>query len=323
MPSKKILYFSLLIALGLGIFYFSFWHREFRQTNFSLKNSNITKVELVAKYDTLRLTKSNGTWFINDFFVADSIAVSNFINILKSISAVAPATLKTGDNLNQLFQTKGIGVCIFSGKRLRKKYSIASIAEFNYKPVALNSGSGVPYYIESPNAVNDLVEYFSVNPDKWLAGKLFTEPVEQIEEVRVEFPDKEKGFTIELGKNQIALYNSAGDRVSNINLANISNLYYSFDNSRLLYPTKAEVNSAIPENIIATLHLKMLSGKTYEYFFYRITGVGFSNILGQELYYNPNRLLIKLSENKFLVGTYLHFHYVLCPLDVYVNNYEK
>lgn len=323
MPSKKVLYFSLLIALGVGIFYFSLWHREFRQTNFSLKDSNITKVELVAKYDTLRLTKSNGNWFINDFFIADTIVVSNFLDILQSISAVAPATLKTANNLNQLFQSEGIEVCIFSGNRLRKKYMIASIAEFNYKPVALNRGSGVPYYIESPNAIDDLVEYFSVNPDKWLAGKLFTEPVEQIEEVRVEFPEKGKGFTIELGGNQIALYNSSGDRVSNINLANISNLYYSFDNSMLLYPTKAEVNSAIPENIIATLYLKMLSGKTYKYIFYRITGNGFSNILGQELHYNPNRLLIKLSENKFLVGTYLHFHYVLCPLDVYVNNYEK
>jgi hypothetical protein len=320
MPSKKILFLSLLIALGVGLFYFTHWYREYRQTNFSYKNSHISAIELVFKSDTLRLTKSNGHWFINDFFIADSIAVGNFIDILQSISSLAPATLKTGDNLHQLFQAKGIGVRIYSGKRLGKEYRIASIAEFNYKPVALKSGSEVPYYVDSPNAVNDLIDYYSVNPDKWLAGKLFTEPVEAIEKIKAVFPDKEKGYTLELGGNQIALFNSAGDRVSNINLANISNLYYSFDNFRLLYPTNAEVNSAIPENLIASIHLKMLSGKAYEYNFYRITGKEFNNILGQELHYNPNRLLVKLSENQFLVGTYLHFHYVLCPIDVYVNN---
>lgn len=323
MPSKKILFLLLFIALGIGVFYFFHWYREYRQTNFSYENSSITKVELVMKSDTLRLTKSNGNWLINELFIADSSAVSNFIDILKSISAIVPATLKTDDNLAQLFQGKGVGVFIYKGKRLRKEYRIVSIAEFNYKPVALNSGSEVPYYVESPNAVGDLVEYFSVNPNKWLAGKLFTEPVEDIKEIRVVFPDKEKGYSIELGGNQIALFNSAGNRVSNINLANISSLYYSFDNFKLLYPSKAEENSAKPENLIASLQLKMLSGKTYQYTFYRITGKGFTNILGQELGYNPNRLLVKLSENRFLVGTYLHFHYVLCPIDVFVNNYEK
>jgi len=323
MSSKKILFLSLPIALGIGIFYFFRWHREFRQTNFSYKNSSITKVDLVMKSDTLRLTKSNGNWLINEFFIADSSVVSNFIDILQSISAIAPATLKTDENLTQLFQEKGIGVFIYKGNRLRKKYRIASIAEFNYKPVALNSGSVVPYYVESSNAVGDLVEYFSVNPNKWLAGKLFTEPVEDIEEIRVVFPDMEKDYTIELGGKQIALFNSAGNRVSNLNLANISSLYYSFDNFKLLYPTKAEENSAKPENLIASLQLKMLSGKTYQYSFYRITGKGFTNILGQEVGYNPNRLLVKLSENRFLVGTYLQFHYVLCPIDVFVNNYEK
>jgi len=324
MSGKKIFFLSLLIVLGIGIFYFFHWYREFRQTNFSYKSSSITKVELVMKSDTLRLTKSNGHWLINEFFIADSFAVSNFIDILQSISAIAPATLKTNDNLAKLLQGKDIGVFIYKGKRLRKEYRIASIAEFNYKPVVLNSGSGVPYYVESPNAVNNLVEYFSVNPDKWLAGKLFIEPVEEIKEIKVVFPDKEKGYSIVFGGNQIiSLFNFAGNMVSNINLANISNLYYSLDNFKLYYPTKAEMVSAIPENLIASLQLKMLSGKTYEFTFYRITGKGFTNILGQELGYNPNRLLVKLSENRFLVGTYLHFHYVLCPIDVFVNNYEK
>jgi len=322
MPSKKILFPTLLIALGVGLFYFTRWYREFRQTNFSYSGSNIAKVELATKSDTLRLTMSNGNWFVNDVFIADSIAVTNFIDILQYLSAVAPATLKTTDNLNQLFQTKGIEVRIYSGKRLRREYRIASIAEFNYKLVAINSGSEVPYYLESSVVVDELVEYFSVDPDKWLAGKLFTEPVEAIEEIKVIFPDKEKSYTIKLGENQIALFNSAGDRVPNINLANISNLYYSFDNFRLLYPTNAQVNSAQPENLIASTHLKMLSGKTYHFSFYRITGKGFTNILGEELKYNPNQLLVKLSENRFLVGTYLHFHYLLCPIDVYVNNYE-
>ncbi len=323
MSSKKIIFLSLLIALGIGLFYLSRWYKEFRQSDFSFSSSQITAIELVMKSDTLRLTKSDGNWFINDFFLADSAVVSNFIDILQSISAIAPATLKTDENLIQLFQRKGIGVFIYKGKRVKKEYRIASVAEFNYKTVALNSGSEVPYYVESANAVDNLVEYFSVNPDKWLAGKLFPEPVEAIEEIKAIFPDKAKGYTIELGGNQIALINSAGDRLSNINLANISNLYYSFDNLKLLYPTKAETNSAIPENIISSLKLKMLNGKTYEYTFYRIAGKGFTNILGQELSYNPNRLLVKLSENRFLVGSYLHFHYVLCPIDVFVNNYEK
>ena len=323
MSSKKILFLSLLIAFAIGLFYFSTWYREYRQTDFSYDSSHITAIELVMKSDTLRLTKSDGIWFINDFFIADSAVVSNFIDILQSISAVAPATLKTDDNLTQLFQEKGIGVFIYKGKHVCKEYRIASIAEFNYKPVALNSGSVDPYYIDSPNAVDNLVEYFSVNPDKWLSGKLFTEPVEAIEEIKVDFPDNEKGYTLELGGNQIALSNSAGNRMPNINLANISNLYYSLDNFKLHYPTKAEIDSAKPENLISSLQLKMLNGKTYEYTFYRITGKGFTNILGQELGYNPNRLLVKLSENKFLVGSYLHFHYVLCPIDVFVNNYEK
>ncbi|MEW5844812.1 MAG: hypothetical protein AB1777_00945 [Bacteroidota bacterium] len=322
MSTKKILLVSLIVAGGVGILHLLQWYRDYRQSNFSLKGSSITAIELIKGTDTLRLTNSEGIWLINGFYLADSATVSSFIDILRNINAVAPATLKTADDLLLLFQEKAIRVCIYN-KSLKKEYRIASVAEFNYKPVALTVGSETPYYVESPIASIDLIEYFSVNPDSWLASKLFVESPEEIACIKVDFPNNNKGYTIKFTENDIVLLSVNGNRLSNINLANISNLYYSFGDLKLRYPNKSEVISAKPENLIAVLQLQMANRKTYEYKIFRIVGEGYTNILGQKLEYNPNRILIKLAENHFLVGTYTHFHYMLSPIDEFVNNYEK
>lgn len=323
MSTKKILIVILIVAGGLGILYLTQWYRDYRQSNFSIKSSNITAIELIKGTDTLRLTNSEGIWLINGFYIADSATVYSFIDLLQNINTIAPATLKTGDNLLLLLQNKAIRVCIYNKKSLKKEYRIASVAEFNYKPIALNESSEIPYYVESPIASTDLIEYFSVNPDSWLASKLFPESLEEIASIKVDFPNTDKGYTIKFMVNDIVLFSANGNRLTNINIANISNLYHSFSDLKLRYPTKFEENSAKPENLIAVLQVQMANGKSYEYNIYRIVGVGYTNILGQKLGFNPNCILIKLAENRFLVGTYLHFHYVLSPIDEFVNNYEK
>jgi len=325
MSAKKIITLTLLIvALGLGIFYFVRWCRSYNQSKFFVKSSAIKAIELVKESDTLRLANSNGIWYLNDFYFADSASVAQFINILRTIKSIAPATLKTGDDMAQLFKSKAIQVIIFgSNNSLLREFLIASIPEFNYKPVALKGGFLTPYYVESIVATDDLIEYFSLNPDSWLASKLFIEPLDDVVKIKVDFPQNQKGYTIQLDEDSIILLSSTGSKLSGINLANVSSLFYSFGDLKLRFPCKNDILSAKPENTIVELQIEMVSGKTYEYTIYKITGKDFTNILGQKLEYDPNRLLIKLPNNRFLIGTYLQFHYVLCSIDEYVNNSEN
>ncbi|HBI81399.1 MAG TPA: hypothetical protein DDY04_05550 [Bacteroidales bacterium] len=324
MSAKKIITLTILIAaIGIGIFYFFRWYRHYNQSNFSIKSSGIRAVELVKEPDTLRLANSHGIWYLNDFYYADSASVEQFIHLLRTIKPIAPATLKIGDDMTQLLKSKAIQVRIFGSNSLLREFLIASIPEFNYKPVAFKGGFLTPYYVESTVATDDLIEYFSLNPDSWLASKLFTEPLDDVIKIKVDFLQNQKGYTIRLDEDSIILLSSTGSKLSGINLANVSSLYYSFNDLKLKFPCENDILSAKPENIIVELQIEMISGETYKYTIYRITGKDFTNILGQKLEYDPNRLLIKMNNNRFLIGTYLQFHYILCTIDEYVNNSEN
>lgn len=307
----------MVLLLGLGmvsiLIYGIRFYRDNSQKNFSIGSVWPTRIEIVSENDTLTLSFHKNTWYVNQTYLADSSAVNQFIEMIRGLNAFAPATSYRSNDLAAI-EENAYELKFYKKSRLVKHFYIAFIPKFNYKPVGLHHGAKQAFYIESSLVADDMYDYLSVSPNQWLAARLFPEPIDSISEIRISYPaDSASSYTIDFLGNQIRVFDSSSRQETKFDIARISLLYHSFENIRLRVATREQQKSAVRENILATVEILMSNDKRYSFKLYRIAGDSYTNILGQSVKFDPDRLMIHSAEFGYLTGSYLDFHYILYP----------
>ncbi len=312
---KRFILSFLLLALVFLIFYGSSLYHEYSQKNFSIGSVSPSRFEIVRGNDTVTLSFHKNIWYVNQRYLADSSAVFQFIQLIRSLNAFAPATSKNRSNDLAAIKENAFELKCYKKSRLVKHFYISFLPKFNYKAVGLLHGAEQAYYLESNLVVDDLNEFFSVNPNHWLAARMFPEPIDSISSVRIIYPaDSTSSYAIDFSGNQIRVFDSSGKQEFNFDIARISLLYHSLENTRLRVATPEQQKSAGRENLLATVEILMRNGNRYSFELYRIAGDSYTNILGQSVKFDPDKLLIHSAELAYLTGSYLDFHYILYPL---------
>lgn len=310
---KRFILSLLLVALAFLIFYGSRLYREYYQKNFSIGSVSPSRFEIVRGNDTLTLSFHKNTWNVNQTYLADSSAVNQFVELIRGFNAFAPATSYRSNDLDAI-RENAYELKFYKKSRLVKHFYIAFIPKFNYKPVGLMHGAKQAFYIESSVVSDDMDDYLSVSPDHWLAARLFPEPLDSISSVRIIYPaDSSSSYTIDFLGSQIRVFDSWGRQELKFDIARISLLYHSLENTRLRVASPEQRKSAVMENMLASVEIRMRNGSRYSFELYRIAGDSFTNILGQSVKFDPDRLLIHSAEFGYLTGFYLDFHYILYP----------
>ncbi|QKG80171.1 hypothetical protein [Tenuifilum thalassicum] len=320
MSKNRVLSFILFVVLVVSAYIFYLWFTG-KDDSFKVEVNKVSRVELIKGTDSLFLEKNESYWLLNKRHLADEKAVQYFFDVLGSLNVISPATLKVDKKIEEVIPLSSVKLNAYKGGWLLQSFYVASIPEFNYKPVALKVGGYKPYYIESAYAQDDLMDYFAVNPNYWVSNRLFIEPIDAIETINVTFPDVSKSYKIRFTDKDILITNYKGQEVDSFDLARVSRIYNSWENLKLRVPADSLLKSIKPDNLLETITLDFAGGKTYTFHLYKITGDAYKNLLGEALSYDPNHILISTSDNRILLGTYYHFHFILSHIDdLIVNN---
>ncbi|GEM_PF-739270 len=322
-PRFKKEFLILGIAAGaLLLSFLVFIYYEGKREPFAIGKLEPTQIKILRGNDTLCINQNQGTWYINYSYPANIEEIQFFIGILQSLKGYAQASINPSDSVLSLIKSKGTLVRIFKGRNVIKEYWVASIPAFNYKPIGLLMNSHCPYYIETPTASDDLIEYFSTSPNRWLAGRLFPEPIEWLANISVSYPNRpQSSYRLTFDDRQLFVTDGNGVRYDSVKMVEVSMLYFSLDALKLEGATVEQQESAKPANLIANVAFEMQNGKKYEFSLYRINGENFKNVLNEPIDYDPNKFLIEYqNEKRFLIGYYFHFHHLLQSINYLVNN---
>lgn len=210
MNNKKSIFLILGFLALLVVAYFSKQKHSSLSSKDSLpilpKNSEITRLEIGNKENTLSISLNNEQWLINQQTTADADLIIELLNNLSLLQTHSLVAKQQAQELTEKLKTQGRSIKIFQNKKL--VYSL-SVGLFNNKDYAISASGKVHFIALKGKPGASIFNQLAADATKWQDKLLINLKPNEIASVIVEYPSAlEKGFRIENKNNTTKLYNS-------------------------------------------------------------------------------------------------------------------
>lgn len=159
----------------------------------NIKIDLINKIEIISRGKTLSLDKQNSKWKYNnskDFYVDDSV-INKALDELKTAASSEIELISNNRERKSEFKTddSGLEIKIYQANKQVDNFIIGGLAS-DYASSYISTPESVATYAVKA----DLTDVF--NPAEWRDLTIFSTPVEKINKIRFQYPNRE--FTVEL-----------------------------------------------------------------------------------------------------------------------------
>ena len=313
---KLTIILSLCVVLGT-LAYYSWIKKDSTlgvdRVQFMLaKPWDVTRIQLSSKEYEAILIKSD-----NDFTIegkeADIKRIQFLILLSSGIEITAPAPLSMQNTLSEAMEN-GISVQFF---KRRKSLLSFRLCRYENQMYARLDGSEEIYKISIKGYPNvDYVRICDPYPDHWKSHTLFNLSPENIDLVRIEYPETpSEGFLIIRSKDKslLLLDDTGKDTLSNIDMNALHDYLYFFDGIKYTPEPKEkdfENSSISSDNLFFSMRITTSTKDTISLKGYRKPSDQ-SGKIDRYLFYGVT------PENEYLILNYTDFDPILVPREYF------
>jgi len=162
MNKKYIVLISIIVVLSLSlILTVLFKDKGYAIPNLKTIKTDIVNIEITKAGETIKISKKDGTWFINDEYNANQNAVSNMVYSINSMTINDLVSRGDDDTLSRysLDSENVLSVIAFNDKNKEvRNFSVGSKGDVGYQVYGQIYGDKNIYTISSDNNLRDLFD---------------------------------------------------------------------------------------------------------------------------------------------------------------------
>ena len=152
----------------------------------------ITKIFLADKNNnTVLLERKNGYWTANGDYVARRDFLNVMLSTLKNMEVSSPVPELELDRVMKSLSVKGIKAEIYQNDELVKTFYVGGVTKDNTGTYMILEGSEIPFVMHIPGFTGFLSVRFLPYIDEWRERIVFRYNLEDIAQVRVEYPNNQ------------------------------------------------------------------------------------------------------------------------------------
>jgi hypothetical protein len=191
---KKIyVLLAILLALGIAIYIATKPKAQaFANADIRVQNSEAVHKLLLVDMNGNKavLTKTNNTWVLNDTLIGRTDAVSNILQILKTIEPIQPVTSGSHNAVIKELATTGTKVEAYDkdGKVLTS-FTIGSSVNNGKSNFILKKDCDRPYLYKDGGFIGDISISFFTSVAEWKDRKVFRYSADSISKIFVYYAD--------------------------------------------------------------------------------------------------------------------------------------
>ena len=143
------------------------------------------------KGETALLERKKDQWIYNGKYPARPTAISLLLETISKLNVLTIPSERAVPGMVKEIAADGVKVEIYDrrGKAL-KTYYIGGITSDQHGTIMIMEGSEQPYVMHIPSFVGQLRIRYMVGDDKWRDRAVFNEIPEEIQEIKVEYPQR-------------------------------------------------------------------------------------------------------------------------------------
>ncbi len=204
---RTLLLTALFLVLGSSAWY-AFHLKNSRKgthiswdMDFPVRNTeDIGKIFIADRRgQTATLERKGGKWIYNGQYPARRTAVNLLLETISKLNVQYIPPNAAVQNMVKEIASTGVKVEIYdlNGKPM-KVYYVGGITNNQQGTVMIMEGSEQPYVMHIPSFVGQLKVRYMLGDDKWRDRTIFEENPEEIQEIKVEYPQsKSESFILE------------------------------------------------------------------------------------------------------------------------------
>lgn len=187
--------------------------------------ASITRMFFADKKNNFVLLEKdeNGQWWVNGQFKADPSKVNLILATMKQVEVRNPLNETEYNGIIATLASVGIKAEFYSGKKNIKTIYVGLNSPDNTGTYMMVENSTVPFVTHIPGFVGYLTPRFSVFPIRWKAKDIFTYNMDEIKQIKVQYPLRpDKSFIVSKQKDEIRVnaYNPKTNETGNLLAAN-------------------------------------------------------------------------------------------------------
>jgi len=210
--SKTILYLTILLLLGFGIYYFIFNNNNgspysATEAGFTIKDTGAIGKIFIASADgeSVLLERSDAGWMVNKRYKVLPSTLRMVLNTFTQQAALYPVTKNAVDNVIKNLSTDGIKVEVYGrdGKKMRVFY-VGGASVNNTGTNMLMDGANTPYVVQVPGFVGYITPRYTTRLSDWRDRTIFNIPPDEIQSISMQYLDNPiNSFVITRDKDSI------------------------------------------------------------------------------------------------------------------------
>lgn len=317
---KLYLILAILIIIA-GIYYFSNTKGtlNLRVADFSVESyQEITKVELTAPEQNLKLELINNQWKVNNKYRATQKYVENLLLALNRLTILSPVSKAEKEQIASILKADGILVKVHKNRRIVKEFYVSKPAMNKEKTYMMMEKSSEPFIVNIPAFRGLLAELFIADENYWRNRTIFDYEPQNILSIKVEYPqEKRKSFqVINYNDGTFAIQNLTEDKfMQDFDVEKVARYFTFFQ--RIIFEdvvsdlTAVKIDSVLNSIPYSVITVKDKSDEENRVSVYRKPPEKKYDEFGQELKFDYDRAYASFNHNKELI---IIQYYIFDPL---------
>lgn len=193
---RSLVFIVILILSLLALYLFNTEESGTLKTEnseFAVEDTaSITKIFLADKSDkTILLEKqANGTWLLNNKYLARQDALNNLLYTVKELRVRAPVPKSAFENIIKNIAGKSVKVEIYQGgTKPEKVYFVGSSNQDHSGTYMLMEHSSVPFLTHLEGHYGYLGTRYFTNENEWRSSSIFKYAIDEIKKIEVLYPE--------------------------------------------------------------------------------------------------------------------------------------
>ena len=203
-PRSHLFILIALILLGVGLFVLRSQNQKAANQNvlpsFAIENpDDVTLIFMTNQTGDKQIylkKQSDGTWTVNDSFVASQSKVRFLLEeTMSNLHTDGPAPKAAFDNIISYMSINGIKVEAYTGgDQPEMVYIIGNTTPNQLGTYYKKPGDETPYIVDLQGFNGFLNVRYELEEDRWISRTVFSSIKEQIDSVSVEYPEASRSF---------------------------------------------------------------------------------------------------------------------------------
>lgn len=288
---KKNRVFLVLVLMLMAVAVILVWRSSDStiagwESGFAVEDtSTVTMVYIVDRSDNeVKLERQgNGTWLINDAYLAHDLKIESLLQTLTGIRVRMPVPLTAREGV--IKRMAGIAKKVeiyqyapainlfghfglFFKERNTKTYYVGDVTQDNQGTYMLMEGSDIPFIIYLPGLRGFVASRYSTLASEWRDHTIFKARLKDISSVTVEYPwEPEKSFKVinnEEDRSQTLIDLTTGERVPAYDTARMLGFMTSFMDVRFESLLNDKLEAGFIDSVLSTKPSSIITLETYD-----------------------------------------------------------